>query len=520
MWRDAVPFAAKLDACLNMGGQACVKEAIHVPKRQTGPVKTSVAWGTAIVAVAVLPAVFVPVPALRDFFYLPKVLLLFGLELAITALLLLRVAAGALGRRSGSAAGSPPAAAGASAAAGGLRGDARNPLLAPILAYWAILAVSTWLSIDPLRSLLGAPLRWEGFITFLLYGGLVLLLPLVARVEGPLTGSPAREGQRAGRVAARVDQLLRWGMVVAMLIVAYGLVQRYGLDPAPRDAIRPRASWWGTSAFSTLGNANFFGSFTAMYLALAAGRYLSAPKGDRGTGFWLAGAGVAYYGLLTSLSRGAWLAAGAALAVAVAAMALARMGLPLRRLASLALLVAVLTVGWRLADPMAGRRVADFVQDTSQQTGTVGQRLWIWRGTLGAVAARPWFGWGLESLGRVFPQFEPPGRQAAGLTGLIIDRAHNDYLQVAVSSGVLGLAAYLWLLLRAAGAAWRGLRSNGTSPLQRSLLLALTAAAAAHLLAMGMNLSTVSESPSFWGFLGLIATLSTIWGEGTRDMIE
>ena len=426
------------------------------------------AWLPILIAVAILPAVFVPVPAVTDFFYLPKVLVLLASEIVLVLELV---------RRGG-------------------KSVAANPLAMPLLVYWAVLVASTWRSVDPWRSLIGEPMRWEGLLTLLLYGGSVLMLPAAA------SNGVTQEIS----VATRIDQLLRWGAVVATAIVAYGLVQRYGLDPAPRDALRTHQSWWHTAAFATLGNSNFFGTFAAVYLALAASRHLAGGRG------WLAGAAVTYYGMLTSLSRGSWLAGAGAVLLLLAVMVArsSRQQLPQlgRRVVTLALTLTLLTVLWMLADPMASGRMSAFVQDTANQTGTVGQRLWIWRGTINAIRESPWLGYGLDTLGTVFPRFEPPGRAAVGLANAVVDRAHNDFLQVAVSSGLVGLAAYLWLLTAAARSAWGVIAGSAATDLERELAWALSGGAMAHLLAMLTNLSTVSESPTFWGLLGAIAALA------------
>lgn len=430
-------------------------------------------WVFVIAAVAFLPAVFLPVQAVADFFYLPKVLMLLGLELALALVLFPQAR-----KRWGPGA--------------SLHRSPGNPLLGPVLLYWAVLGLATLGSVNPAQSLMGAPFRWEGFITFLLYGGIALLIPA------------ALQETRAPGVAARhLNQLLGWGLGVAVVLVAYGVLQSYGLDPMPRDPIRSGAAWWRTSAFSTLGNSNFFGTFCAMYLALGGIRYLTG-----GDWPWLAGAGAAYYGMLISLSRGSWLAGGAAVMIVIALRALVGQRFSLRRLGALALTVLTLTLLWRLADPHASRRLDQFVQDTSAQTGTVGQRLWIWKGTVRAIAGSPWLGYGPDTLGEVFPRYELPGRAAAGLQGWNVDRAHNDYLQVAVSSGLLGLAAYLLILLTAARSAWRVATSQAAPAVHRALAWSLGAGALAHLLAMGANLSTVSESPPFWGLLGAMAALS------------
>src|SRR5207247_11256511 len=55
---------------------------------------------------------------------------------------------------------------------------------------------------------------------------------------------------------------------------------------------------------------------------------------------------------------------------------------------------------------------------------------------------RPWLGWGLETLGTVFPYDRASLVQVFSPRPTIIDKAHNDLLQVAVSIGIPGALAY------------------------------------------------------------------------------
>ncbi|MGE5591145.1 MAG: O-antigen ligase family protein [Bacillota bacterium] len=459
-------------------------------------------WPLLVAATALLPAFFLPIPAVGDFFYLPKVLLLLGLELML---------AGILWRSAWRERKSAGLAADSLSHSGVPLGGPAHPLLQPILLYWAVLGLATLRSVNPMQSLLGEPFRWEGLMTFLLYGGLALLVPAVL----------VNPHEADGGVADHLNRLLGWGLGVAVAIVAYGVLQSYGLDPLPRDPIRSGAAWWRTAAFATLGNSNFFGTFSAVYLALSAIRYLTG-----GGPIWLAGAGAMHYGMLVSLSRGSWLAGGLALLLVLLLSTAVGQRPSARRLGALALILVALTLVWRTADLRASQRVQEFAQDVSQQTGTVGQRLWMWQGTWRAILARPWLGYGPDTLGEVFPQFEPPGRAEAGLQGWTIDRAHNDYLQVAVSSGLLGLAAYVGILLTAGRLAWRVATGRASPPLHRALAWSLGAGALAHLLAVGANLSTVSESPAFWSLLGCIAALAMdvrrreAHGRGTNGTVD
>ncbi|MBP9770791.1 O-antigen ligase family protein [Candidatus Gracilibacteria bacterium] len=64
-------------------------------------------------------------------------------------------------------------------------------------------------------------------------------------------------------------------------------------------------------------------------------------------------------------------------------------------------------------------------------------RLKIWPKTIKEIISKPLLGYGPETLSEVFPQFDKEK----------VDRAHNEILDTAFSSGILGLISYMGLLL-------------------------------------------------------------------------
>jgi O-antigen ligase len=56
-------------------------------------------------------------------------------------------------------------------------------------------------------------------------------------------------------------------------------------------------------------------------------------------------------------------------------------------------------------------------------------------------ARKPVLGWGLGTFPEVYPQFR------TFYTNFFINAAHNDYVQLLVEMGALGLATMLWLLV-------------------------------------------------------------------------
>jgi O-antigen ligase len=56
-------------------------------------------------------------------------------------------------------------------------------------------------------------------------------------------------------------------------------------------------------------------------------------------------------------------------------------------------------------------------------------------------AQRPILGWGLGTFETVYPQFR------SFYTDLLVDKAHNDYLQLLAETGVVGFAIVIWFLV-------------------------------------------------------------------------
>jgi O-antigen ligase len=114
-------------------------------------------------------------------------------------------------------------------------------------------------------------------------------------------------------------------------------------------------------------------------------------------------------------------------------------GLPavLRPLALVALVAASILAGifWVGADLSVAERLAQ--QGTENPAGRYG----IWGDTLKLIASNPITGVGLGAYQTAFTAF------SSGDGSLIIEYAHNDYLQVLSDAGIVGGALAIWFLV-------------------------------------------------------------------------
>jgi O-antigen ligase/tetratricopeptide (TPR) repeat protein len=123
----------------------------------------------------------------------------------------------------------------------------------------------------------------------------------------------------------------------------------------------------------------------------------------------------------------------------------------------------------------SGRQAADQrLKETISQHQSLHFRVGVWRDTLPMVRDFPLFGIGLGTFQDLFPHYKTPPYMANE-----IREAHNDYLELLASTGVLGFGLLAWFLGAVAIRLYRGLRALPPDilPIGAALTAALTAMA-------------------------------------------
>ncbi len=124
----------------------------------------------------------------------------------------------------------------------------------------------------------------------------------------------------------------------------------------------------------------------------------------------------------------------------------------------------------------------------------------LWRGAAELAGKHPIVGFGPRTFVEVFPFFDQlPIRGVSSW--------HNDYLQVYMESGLVGLLPLLWLVAATVSSGRRALRAAADAPGTRSLLVALLAALGLIFLLGGMLDTLVGIT--FRILLGLFALLAS-----------
>jgi O-antigen ligase len=285
-------------------------------------------------------------------------------------------------------------------------------------------------------------------------------------------------------IASRLDQkkltenLFAVGLTVGVATLALGLLQ-------------------GQSApISTLGTPLNYAGWLAMLMPLGLGALLRV----RGFGARLAWALtllVVIHQLLATLSRSAWLGA---LAAAGLFLWLNR-GQFAQKKQALALAGAVLGAGL-LGFGLMGRttvreRMGVFLSPTETSAQA---RLGLWKMGLRMMRDHKGWGTGLDTFGFLSPRYETADFRRGTGAKLVATYAHNELLQVGVTMGLLGLAAYAWLWLGWAAAALK--RIDGAQGDVRLLSSALLSAAIALWVHSQFNFPSVATAAFQWSVMG------------------
>jgi putative inorganic carbon (HCO3(-)) transporter len=343
----------------------------------------------------------------------------------------------------------------------------RTPLDLPLLAFIASAALSTIFAINRNVALFGTYDRWEGLLTIVSYG---LVFWLAVQL---LSGEADARGL--------TWSLLVSGYVIAIVAIlqsAFGVIGG-GYFHGANNVIRPDV---------TLANPDFLGIFLAMLLPVAFAKLISRrPITTRVLAANLVV--VIFFGLLASFTRAAWIGA----AVGVVVVLVLRRGrfhvwplfISLALLSGLALFVATAAARPSSGGGIGQALISRMASIVDLKSSTTNERIATWGDTLPLIASRPILGYGPDTFGLVYPQFERGNQHF-----VLWDKPHQDALGVAASQGLIGLAAYIWILVAFVRAFWKGRYQRGA--------VALFAGWVAYVLAIQADFSWIPTAVPFW----------------------
>lgn len=303
----------------------------------------------------------------------------------------------------------------------------RPHLLAAGLLFTAVLGISTLTSIDLQVSLFGYYGRFHGGLLSIVAYGVIYF---------SLTQLPTRS----------YLNLIKVTLFSGFLVAGWGFLEHWGID----------ADYWAQDVkarvFSTLGHPNWLGAYLAMLIPWSLAFYLLSRSRRL----------VLLFGALTLLfytvfvftySRGASIGLTAGFISFLALAGATTLRATWRRL--LIVLAGAVAITLVFASPLtlqisgsAPYRAVGVPTpslESGNETGNI--RLIVWQGALEVFKHYPILGSGPETFGESFYQFRPVEMNYTSEWNYLFNKAHNEYLNYLATTGILGTAAYAFLLI-------------------------------------------------------------------------
>ncbi len=357
-----------------------------------------------------------------------------------------------------------------------LRPKLRNPLNIAVLAFLLIAIIASFSGVNVSRSLWGNFERMGGAYYLAHLVGLYFYVQLLGQAGG-----------------VYLKRFLQAFIVVALAVTVNGLSGWLGGPTLTQDPSLP------ARVSSTFGNPIFFASFLIIPMFLSA--YFALSEENRGLKiFYGVAALLQLLGIFSSGTRGA--AVGVIASVFIGAALYIVLTKRVRRYGLIALALFVIVAGIlyvnhsKLAPGSTLSRLVN-LKDSNTEA-----RLIQWKIALRGYKDFPLLGVGPENYYLISDTYYNPAMYQYDASWF--DKPHNYILEILVTTGALGLAAYLTAVVLCFYALWRA-QKEGLLGLAEMCLL--VAAMVAYQVQNFTVFDTVSASVAFFAFLGLSAYL-------------
>ena len=168
---------------------------------------------------------------------------------------------------------------------------------------------------------------------------------------------------------------------------------------------------------------------------------------------------------------------------------------------------AVLFINWFGWDAIVER----FLQISLAEKGFHDGRFDIWHDTLTLIRDFPVTGSGLGTFVKIYPVY-----QGRPYSGLMVDHAHNDYLELLAGAGMIGFSLMIWFLASVIIAAWKRwrMRHSRFAIIHGAGCFAALTAMLLHCL-VDFNFASGANALYFFSFCGLLT--ATVNCRATKD---
>jgi len=301
----------------------------------------------------------------------------------------------------------------------------------------------------------------------------------------------------------QIDKLLHYIIYSSFLVSIYGILQHFLIDFLPRNAWKLK---W-TRSYAFFDNPNFFGSYLVIVLGISITIYLIVASKKQAS-FILLITATHFLALLYSLTRSGWLGLFFIVIFFTIYIFTKYKQLRIRWTLLLISFLFIFLVS-NLAENnyifMRAGTIVDDAETILQGDGHAGSsRFYIWKTALPLVKDYFWIGSGPDTFAVVFPKNPDELQTYFGNPTIKVDKAHNEYLQMAITLGVPALLVYLAFLYRLISSAIGLIRRKAIDPKGELLIFGLLLTIGGYLVQAFFNISVITVAPFFWIVLGLL----------------
>ena len=342
-----------------------------------------------------------------------------------------------------------------------------------LLLFWFIICLSTIFSINKPVSVFGTEGRFEGLLTYSVYF---------------LT-------YYASKYYLEYNKKLQiYAIIIIVITAVIGIFQYY-------STIYSSISY----AKSTFTNSNFFGNFLAIVVPILMSLYINSAKKR-----YLILSGLTFFALIISLARSAWIGVAVACILGIIFIVKSKdKYLYIRALHLICLFIVLFVIAFKSADffnspnkiatkfLQANNSILESMENGELVNSAGSGRIGIWKMAIHLTAINPILGFGPDTLAFAGSYYTPVDMyNCCKASGVIADKAHNEYLQYSATIGIPGLIVYL-VFIALILIKQKDIFTNKVS-------LTLSIPIISYVVQAFFNISTVGVAPIFWLLLGLI----------------
>lgn len=300
-----------------------------------------------------------------------------------------------------------------------------------------------------------------------------------------------------------IKRLIKYLLISSTLICIYGIIQYFDIDPIPRDVFR---KYWDKMSFSTLGNPNFLGSYLSMIIPLSIGLFIN-EEGKKNSVYLFIVIIISSYTLILTKTRSSWM--GVLLSfifIFILNFKIIFKNIKKILILILSLIIIIISLNY-MSNGYFNERIKsigkEFISLFNNKTNITeslagGERIFIWARSIDYIFNRPLTGSGPDTFDKVFKMSIEESLYHFNTEYILVDKAHNEYLQILITLGFPALFLYLLFLSLILAKSFIILKKENNIYLKIFLPVVIS-----YLVQAFFNISVVSVAPVFYSILGI-----------------